>query len=61
MRYRHTVGTVTWQFADLRELMAKATPARSGDVLAGLAEVPLRRFLDEPLVPYRWCPTSTTR
>jgi ethanolamine ammonia-lyase large subunit len=51
----------------LIELMAKATPARSGDVLAGvaaesqeervrakmaLADVPLRRFLDEPLVPY---------
>ncbi|MBS0427311.1 MAG: ethanolamine ammonia-lyase subunit EutB [Proteobacteria bacterium] len=47
--------------------MAKATPPRSGDVLAGvaagttvermaarmaLAEVPLRRFLDEALVPY---------
>jgi ethanolamine ammonia-lyase large subunit len=54
-------------FGSLRELMAKATPARSGDELAGLAaesseervaaqaclaEVPLRRFLEEPLVPY---------
>lgn len=51
----------------LKELMAKATPLRSGDVLAGvaaetqeervrarmeLADVPLRRFLDEPLIPY---------
>lgn len=51
----------------LKELMGKASPLRSGDVLAGvaassqeervrarmeLAEVPLRRFLDEPLVPY---------
>ena len=47
--------------------MAKATPRRSGDELAGvgaataeervaaqlcLAEVPLRRFLEEPLIPY---------
>jgi ethanolamine ammonia-lyase large subunit len=54
-------------FGSLRELMAKATPRRSGDELAGLAaasaeeraaaqrclaEVPLRRFLDEPLIPY---------
>lgn len=51
----------------LAELMAKASPLRSGDVLAGvaaqsqeervrarmaLAEVPLRRFLAEPLIPY---------
>jgi ethanolamine ammonia-lyase large subunit len=51
----------------LRELMAKAGPARSGDELAGiaaesaedrvraqmsLAEVPLKRFLAEPLIPY---------
>ncbi|WP_051444942.1 ethanolamine ammonia-lyase subunit EutB [Desulfocurvus vexinensis] len=51
----------------LRELLAWATPARSGDVLAGvaapdaesrvraqmeLAEVPLTRFLDEAVVPY---------
>jgi ethanolamine ammonia-lyase large subunit len=51
----------------LAALMAKASPLRSGDVLAGvaaqsqeervrarmeLAEVPLRRFLAEPLIPY---------
>ena len=51
----------------LKELMAKATPLRSGDVLAGiaasseeeriraqmeLADVPLTRFLNEVLVPY---------
>ncbi len=51
----------------LRELMAKASPARAGDELAGLAaasaeeraraqialaDVPLKRFLAEPLVPY---------
>lgn len=65
--YRHTIGTVTWQFDDLRELLAKASPARSGDTLAGvaagsavermaarlcLADVPLPRFLEEHLVPY---------
>jgi ethanolamine ammonia-lyase large subunit len=65
-RYRHSTGTVTYRFADLRTLMAKATPARSGDRLAGiaaaseeervaaqmcLAEVPLARFLDEHVVP----------
>ncbi|MEO8027379.1 MAG: ethanolamine ammonia-lyase subunit EutB [Bryobacteraceae bacterium] len=52
---------------DLRTLLAKATPARSGDALAGLAaaseeervraqmalaDVPLRRFLAEAVVPY---------
>ncbi len=52
---------------DLRTLMAKASPARSGDVLAGLAaeseeertraqialaDVPLKRFLTDQLVPY---------
>lgn len=54
-------------FRSLREVMAKATPRRSGDELAGLsaataeervaaqhclAEIPLRRFLEEPLIPY---------
>jgi ethanolamine ammonia-lyase large subunit len=63
----HLVGSRTYQFADLRALLAKATPARSGDYLAGvaagsaeervaaqmaLAELPLTRFLDEPVVPY---------
>jgi ethanolamine ammonia-lyase large subunit len=52
---------------NLRELLAKASPARSGDELAGiaaasaeervraqmeLADVPLKRFLAEPIVPY---------
>jgi ethanolamine ammonia-lyase large subunit len=61
------VGGRRHTFGSLRELMAKATPLRSGDELAGiaagseeervaaqhcLAEVPLRRFLEEPLVPY---------
>ena len=67
MAYRHVVGPRTWAFADLKDLMAKATPPRSGDRLAGiaaasaeervaarmcLAELPLRRFLDEALIPY---------
>ncbi|MEL7639236.1 MAG: ethanolamine ammonia-lyase subunit EutB [Solidesulfovibrio sp.] len=62
-----TLGNRRYAFADLREVMAKATPARSGDVLAGvaagsdaeraaaryvLADTPLRAFLAEPLVPY---------
>lgn len=66
-RYRHTIGHVVWAFDDLRTLLAKASPARSGDTLAGLAagsavermaarcclaEVPLARFLEEHLIPY---------
>jgi ethanolamine ammonia-lyase large subunit len=65
--YRHTVGPKTYGFRDLKDLMAKATPLRSGDVLAGvaahsaeervvaqmvLAELPLATFLNEALVPY---------
>ncbi|MEC9412719.1 MAG: ethanolamine ammonia-lyase subunit EutB [Pseudomonadota bacterium] len=65
--YRYQLGTKTYQFADLADLMAKATPARSGDRLAGviaesaeqravaqllLSEVPLKTFLNEVLVPY---------
>ena len=65
--YAHTVGGSTHRFRDLCDLMAKATPARSGDVLAGLAagsaqervaaqmalaDLPLRSFLNDLLVPY---------
>lgn len=65
--YHHTIKDRVWRFRDLRELMAKATPPRSGDALAGLAaasavermaarlalaDLPLRRFLDEALIPY---------
>jgi ethanolamine ammonia-lyase large subunit len=61
---------VSYRFSDLKELMGKATPPRSGDVLAGvaarsaeenvaakmaLADVPLKRFLTEALVPYESC------
>ena len=67
MAYRHVVGPRIWAFADLPVLMAKATPIRSGDRLAGiaaesaeenmaarwcLAEVPLAEILARPLIPY---------
>ena len=67
MPFHHTIGGTRYSFADLRELLAKATPLRSGDVLAGvaarsaeervaaqfaLAELPLAHFLDEQVVPY---------
>ncbi|MFC9433331.1 ethanolamine ammonia-lyase subunit EutB [Nocardia sp. NPDC057030] len=65
--YTQQLGGTTYQFDGLVELLAKATPLRSGDELAGcaassdaeraaaqwaLAEVPLTRFLNEPVVPY---------
>src|SRR5271154_7487172 len=67
MPYRYTIRGSTWSFEDLKTLLAKASPERSGDLLAGvaasseqeriiakmaLADVPLKRFLEEPLVPY---------
>jgi ethanolamine ammonia-lyase large subunit len=67
MSYQTTVGIRHYRFDDLRTLLARASPARSGDTLAGvgagsreermaacmaLAEVPLQRFLDEVVVPY---------
>jgi ethanolamine ammonia-lyase large subunit len=67
MRLRRTIRDVTYQFEDLRDLLAKASPYRSGDALAGiaaesgeqraaaqmtLADLPLQSFLDEALVPY---------
>lgn len=65
MPYSHAIGVRGYRFEDLRELLAKASPDRSGDRLAGiaaasaeermaarcaLADVPLSRFLDEPLI-----------
>ena len=65
--YRHTLGSLVYRFDDLKTLLAKASPARSGDDLAGvsaqsaeervaaqmtLADVPLQAFLNEPLIPY---------
>lgn len=67
MPFIQQIGARHHQFADLRELLAKATPLRSGDELAGLAaasmeeriaaqillaDVPLQQFLQELLVPY---------
>lgn len=65
--YKHVVGGTTYTFGNLRVLMAKASPIRSGDQLAGLAaqsyeenvaakmtlaEVPLKAFLEDLVVPY---------
>ena len=67
MAYRTTIGSRTWTFDDLKAVMAKATPLRSGDALAGLAaasaeenvaakhclaDIPLKTILAEPLIPY---------
>ncbi len=67
MAYGAMVGTASYRFADLRELLAKASPERSGDQLAGiaaesarervaarfaLADLPLTRFLSEAVIPY---------
>ncbi|GAA4755164.1 ethanolamine ammonia-lyase subunit EutB [Modestobacter marinus] len=64
---RTTLGGRTHEFRSLTDVLAKATPARSGDVLAGvaaesqaqrvaaqhvLADVPLATFLTEPVVGY---------
>ncbi len=37
MIYRHAIGANSFVFDDLRDLLAKATPPRSGDRLAGIA------------------------
>ncbi|WP_312920144.1 ethanolamine ammonia-lyase subunit EutB [Stutzerimonas nitrititolerans] len=65
--YSHSIGGQTWRFDSLRELLAKASPLRSGDCLAGvaaasdaeraaaqmtLADVPLKQFLSEAVIPY---------
>ncbi|KAF3997791.1 ethanolamine ammonia-lyase large subunit [Glaciimonas immobilis] len=67
VQFSHAVGTKTYQFRDLKDLMAKATPARSGDFLAGtaaasaeervaaqmrLAALPLITFLNNVLIAY---------
>ena len=67
MAFRTTVGSTTYAFADLKDLLAKATPPRSGDRLAGvaaataeenvaakiaLADVSLKQILADPVVPY---------
>ncbi|HVQ71550.1 MAG TPA: ethanolamine ammonia-lyase subunit EutB [Bradyrhizobium sp.] len=67
MIYRQIINTTSYAFGDLRDLLAKASPPRSGDRLAGvaadsaeqmiaarmaLADVPLKQFLNEAVVPY---------
>lgn len=67
MAYQHTIHQQVYRFKDLKDLLAKASPFRSGDALAGicaasyeervaaqitLADVPLKNFLTEALVPY---------
>ena len=37
MVYRQIIDTTSYTFDDLRDLLAKATPPRSGDRLAGVA------------------------
>ena len=37
MVYRHVIDATSYVFSDLRDLLAKATPPRSGDRLAGIA------------------------
>ncbi|HZR75833.1 ethanolamine ammonia-lyase subunit EutB [Bradyrhizobium sp.] len=70
MTYRHVIGHTAYVFNDLRDLLAKASPPRSGDCLAGiaaesaeemvaariaLADVPLKQFLNETVIPYEAC------
>ncbi len=67
MSYNFTVHNHSYQFDDLKTLLTKATPFRSGDALAGLAaesyeervaaqmclaDVPLKTFLNEAVIPY---------
>ena len=67
MPHHASLGAQRYHFSSLKDLLAKASPVRSGDQLAGvaagsaaeriaacmaLAEVPLRSFLSEALVPY---------
>jgi ethanolamine ammonia-lyase large subunit len=67
MGYQHIIGHKTYSFKDLKELLAKASPFRTGDALAGiaadsyeeriaaqmaLAGLPLATFLNEAVIPY---------
>src|ERR1700742_3911408 len=67
MVYRHVIAATSYVFDDLRDLLAKATPPRSGDRLAGIAadsaeqmiaarialsDIPLKRFLEETVIAY---------
>jgi ethanolamine ammonia-lyase large subunit len=67
MTFRTNIGYQTFVFESLKELLAKATPFRTGDALAGLAaesnqervaaqmalaDVELKVFLNESVIPY---------
>jgi ethanolamine ammonia-lyase large subunit len=66
MAYGTTINNARWTFADLKTLLGKASPARSGDALAGLAassaiervaaqmalaDLPLKEFLNVAVSP----------
>lgn len=65
--YRHNIHHRVYKFPNLKTLLGKASPYRSGDELAGLcaagyeervaaqitlADVPLKNFLNEVVIPY---------
>src|SRR5713101_279625 len=67
MGFTHTLDGTTYRFPDLKALLAKASPRRAGDELAGiaaasgaervaaqmaLADVPLREVLNDAVIPY---------
>jgi ethanolamine ammonia-lyase large subunit len=67
MNYSYSVRNITYRFNDLKDLLAKASPPRSGDYLAGvaaatavermaakmcLADLPMSVFLSEAVIPY---------
>ena len=67
MGFAHTLDGTTYRFADLKKLLAKASPRRSGDELASLAagsaaervaaqmalaDLPLALFLNDAVIPY---------
>jgi ethanolamine ammonia-lyase large subunit len=67
--YQHTINSRLYAFSDLKDLMAKATPFRSGDSLAGvgasnaqervaaqmaIADLPLKVFLNDCVIPYEF-------
>ncbi|MEI9944690.1 MAG: ethanolamine ammonia-lyase subunit EutB [Chitinophagaceae bacterium] len=67
MAYYCTIRNTRYVFDDLKTLLSKASPLRSGDILAGLAadsyeeriaaqmalaDVPLKSFLEDLVIPY---------
>ncbi|MCB1179280.1 MAG: ethanolamine ammonia-lyase subunit EutB, partial [Leptospiraceae bacterium] len=65
--FKEKIGDITYKFEDLKTLLAKASPRRSGDELAGvsagseeervaakiaLSNLPLKKFLEEEVIPY---------